>query len=353
MPDTAAVAIIIVGFRNPADIKNCLSALSKAEPEPSFDIFICENGGRSAFQRLTKELLSDGPCRELEDDSEICTTTFTSNRVTEIRTMRLRSRSSNVWIACADKNLGYAGGINVWLDQLRGSQGWQAVWILNPDTEPEPHALPALVERSKAGNKGMVGSTILANEAIDRVYCRGGLRWRKYLARPALIGFQEHLNSPVDTDAIESTMDCPSGASMYVTRACVQEIGPMDERFFLFCEDLDWGLRAKRCGLGYARSSLISHKKGTATGSTTSLRTMSSLTVYLQHRNAIHLVRKHFPWILPLSITLLIFYTLEYLAALSPKNFVSALRGTLAGVRGETGIPAHYSQLLLKIGSDG
>lgn len=346
MPTIATVAVIIVGFRNPDDIKKCLFALSASEPDPSFDIFICENGGTTAFQSLTEELLSDGPCRELGTKSEAFTAS-PSNRVAEVRAMRLRSRSSNVWVACANENLGYAGGINVWLDELRAVQGWKAAWILNPDTEPEAHALPALVKRAETGRKGMVGSTILATDETDRVYCRGGLRWRKYLARPALIGFREHLNSPVDTGAIESAMDCPSGASMYVTRACFEEIGPMDEQFFLFCEDLDWGMRAKRCGLGYAGSSIVAHKKGTATGSTMALGTMSSLTAYLQHRNAIHFVRKHFFWMLPLSVALLLLYTLEYLVARSPRNFVSALLGVLAGLRGEIGLPPRYSKILV------
>ena len=49
MERTADVAILIVGFRNPADIVTCLTGLSKAAIGPSFDVFICENGGQTAY----------------------------------------------------------------------------------------------------------------------------------------------------------------------------------------------------------------------------------------------------------------------------------------------------------------
>jgi GT2 family glycosyltransferase len=119
-------------------------------------------------------------------------------------------------------------------------------------------------------------------------------------------------------------MDCPSGASMYVTRACLEKIGPIDERFFLFCEDLDWGVRARSCGLGYASASIVAHKRGATTGSARSLVTIPRLSVYLQHRNDIHFVRKHFPWTLSISVVVLFLYAVQYLIGGSPNNFKSS-----------------------------
>jgi hypothetical protein len=37
----------------------------------------------------------------------------------------------------------------------------------------------------------------------------------------------------------------PSGVSIYVTRQCLERSGFMDERYFLYFEELDWGYRAK------------------------------------------------------------------------------------------------------------
>jgi GT2 family glycosyltransferase len=339
----ADVAVLIVGFHNPDDIRDCLSALSRAASEPAFDIFVCENGGADAFRRLLAALLSEaGPC-DAANDAAITSNPATS-RCTDVRRLRLRGRSSNVWIACATGNLGYAGGINVWLDQLKNVPGWKGIWILNPDTEPDARALAAMVERAETANKGMIGSTILDIARPDRIHCRGGIHWQKLLARPVSIGFGDPVDAPHDVTAIEAAMDCPSGASMYVTRQCIGQIGPMDETYFLFSEDLDWGLRAKTCGLGYASASIVRHKRGTTTGSAMRPAAVPRFSVYLQHRNAIRFVRKYFPLTLPIGIIVMCLYAAKYLVGRAPQNFVAGLQGTLAGLRGEIGPPPASGQ---------
>jgi len=342
--DTADVAVVIVSFRNPADLKGCLAALSDATIEPNFDVFICENGGVPAFQKLIGELVSlQGPCQPTDEAATLAVPS--TSRFIDVRRLRFRRRPSNVWVGCATDNLGYAGGINAWLHQLQSMAVWKGVWILNPDTEPEASALAALVERAATGRKGMVGSTILDIENQDQARCRGGLHWQRFTARTVAIGLGEHLNVPHDLSAIESAMDSPSGASMYVTRSCLEKIGPMDESYFLFFEDLDWGLRAKSYGLGYASSSLVMHKRGTTTGSAKSLARMPRLSVYLQHRNGIYFVRKYFPRTLPIRIATSFLYAVEFLISGAPKNFWSALQGVLAGLRGEVGRPPNYHEL--------
>jgi hypothetical protein len=107
------------------------------------------------------------------------------------------------------QNLGYAGGINVWIDRLLPISGWEGIWILNPDAEPEPGALRALVERAVAGNKGMVGSTIVPSVNSNYVHCRAGHRWRKLRTSLALIG----LGSPSTTPSISRRSRRPSIAS--------------------------------------------------------------------------------------------------------------------------------------------
>jgi GT2 family glycosyltransferase len=332
----ADIAILIVGFRNPADIKACLSSLSKATPQPAFDVFICENGGEHSFQQLVDELVAgDAPCRAISDT--VIPTIPTSSRFKHVRRLRLRARSSEVWVGCAVDNLGYAGGINAWLHQLRSLSGWKGVWVLNPDTEPEAGALAALVERARCGRKGMVGSTIMDIERADQIRCRGGLRWRRLAARTISIGLGDPLGAPHDLVAIEAAMDSPTGASMFVTRTCIEKIGPMDESYFLFFEDLDWGLRAKACGLGYASDSVVWHKRGTTTGSAKNAANIPVFSVYLEHRNAIHFVRKHFPWTLPTRIIVSLLYAGRFLINRAPNNFLAAFQGMLAGLRGETG----------------
>jgi hypothetical protein len=64
-----------------------------------------------------------------------------------------------------------------------------------------------------------------------------------FIAVPAIAGVSygptlpyppwEPVNGPIDLQAIEAALDCIAGGSMYVTRACLEKIGPMDERFVL------------------------------------------------------------------------------------------------------------------------
>jgi GT2 family glycosyltransferase len=202
--------------------------------------------------------------------------------------------------------------------------------------------LRALVERAVAGNKGMVGSTIVPSVNRNFVHCRAGHRWRKLRTNLALIGLGEPVNGPIDLQAIEAALDCIAGGSMYVTRACLEKIGPMDERFFLFYEDADWSIRAKKHGLGYARDSIVPHTGGTTIGSAGGRAERSRLSVYLESRNHLHFVRMHWHRYLPFAIFMGFLYATAYLFALSPRNFKAAVEGLVAGMKGETGLPSFH-----------
>lgn len=157
-------AVIIIGFNNPKDIRECVSALCRATPESDFDVLVCENGGPEAYQELFAELTSStGPCSTLSKPELLFSPT---DRFAEVRCLLLTGRSSRLWIARATQNLGYAGAINAWITSLLHLPGWEGIWVLNPDTEPYPDALSALIAHATSNDKGMIGSTILPE--VDR-----------------------------------------------------------------------------------------------------------------------------------------------------------------------------------------
>lgn len=337
--DPQRVAILIVGFRNPPDLKACLSALAQSSAEPTFDIFICENGGSEAYARLCEALLDPtGPCRPCNGERSDPVGPA-SGRLVQFECLALKDRDATVWVGCANQNLGYAGGINVWLERLLPISRFTGFWIVNPDAEPDSVALRALVERSQMANKGMVGSTIVPTENHDFVYCRAGHHWRKLRTSLALVGLGQSRAAPIDLAALEATLDCISGASLYVTRACLEDIGFMDERFFLYYEDADWSARAKKHGLGYAPNSIVVHEGGTTIGSARFRAQRSRLSVYLESRNHLHFVRMHWPTYLPFALLFGSLQALLYLFVLSPNNARTSVAGMLAGIRGETGEP--------------
>ena len=334
-------AVLIIAYKNAMDVYSCLAALSKATSDPAFDVFICENGGEFAYEALNLALSGpNSPCRRGLGEARPPFDIQSSEVMPQVQGFHLLGRQTAVWLFRAAHNLGYAGAVNALIDRLKLAPDWSGVWILNPDTIPHPRALAELVERASVGDKGMVGSTLVAEGDERRIRCRGGHRWNPLMGRATTLGFNDHLENAVDVDSIEAELDCVSGASMFVTRACLERIGPMDERFFLYYEDFDWGIRARHLGLGYAAASVVTHKGGTTIGSSSVRRGKRSwLAIYLENRNRLHFTRKHYPSWLPFTVILAFFHALRYLLAGSWTDFKVALEGSAKGLNGEIGPP--------------
>lgn len=335
MPIGAECLIVTVGYRNPADIVGCLGALARANAEPSFQIHICENGGTAAFDALIGALTAPGgPC---EADAERVEPL--SDRFARALRLRLRDGGAYVEIGEAQENFGYAGGINAWLEPLLREEGWKAVWVLNPDTAPAPDALAALKAYAETRGKGMVGSRLMY-PGDPQIVASRGLKWRRLMAQTLGVDIGAPVLPRPDPQEVDARLDSPHGASFYVTRACIQQIGLMDESYFLYFEELDWGLRAKSsCGVGYAYDSVVPHVGGTTLGSARERGARSPLAVYLDFRNRLLFVRRRHPAWLPWTAAMGLLHAGRFVAAGAPHNFGFALRGLVAGLRGEDGRP--------------
>jgi GT2 family glycosyltransferase len=337
MSELAATPVLIVAYRNPSDIVACLTALGAAQDCPQFEIFVCENGGPEAYRDLVGALTADsGPCRETGRQEDL-DTPLLSNRLV----LRLKGRvdAPLVHLGEAEDNLGYGGGVNAWLRPLLDRPGWPAAWVLNPDTEPAPDALAELAAYAARWDKAMVGSRLVPTNHPDRVHSRG-LRWSKGRAVACSVDLRAPGHIEPDPQNVDARLDSPSGASMYVTRRCIEQIGLMDEAYFLFFEDLEWGLRAKRLsGVGYAHRSIVVHTGGTTIGSSIDPSHQSALSVYLEYRNSILFVRKTFPRWLIWTIVLQLARLAAKGWAYPPGNLNAAFRGLLAGVQGHSGRP--------------
>ncbi len=325
--------VIIVSYRTPSDVAACLMSLDAMEMEPAFSVHICENGGSEAFDDLCESLLQpDAPCIAEAGDSSSFEGAF--NR---IRCFRLRRSGRHVLVGEATANLGYAGGINTWIVPLLRHEGWQALWILNPDTVVTPDALSALAAHAKARNLGMAGSRIMASPSSTRII-NMGLRWRRLIGSGYAVGQGRRADIEPDAAAVEAEIQAANGASVYVTRGCAEALAPLDERYFLYFEDLDWGVRARSAGfnIGYAHRSVVIHSGGSSIGRPSQDSAGSPFAIYLQFRSGLQFARIHHPgWF---AWTALV-GGLHALRLLRRGRFGPAIRGLAAGVRGETGRP--------------
>jgi N-acetylglucosaminyl-diphospho-decaprenol L-rhamnosyltransferase len=333
----AATVIVIVAFQNFEDVRACLSALANST-ENHFRVLICENGGSASYRTLIEQL--NGLV-----DFEEGASAFAGTRIREACVGRLRKVGQPVQIFCADDNLGYAGGVNLSIGVALPDKSWSTLWILNPDTEPDPDALKALRARARHGHYSLVSSRLLSKSTmLVQAY---GSRWRPLMARGLNIGWNSSRDAVPNVEKIERAMTFVSGASLFVTREYIENVGLMDERYFLYCEEVDWCLRRGRHRIGYAHDSIVYHAYGTTLGSNADRKRRSKLSVYLDQRNSLLVTQRFFPALYPLVAAITLLLTLQYLGSGAISNFVVALTGWLAGLRGEEGAP---NQLLSRIG---
>jgi GT2 family glycosyltransferase len=341
----AAVQVIIVAHGGAADVAGCLAALAAQAEAPDFAVLVTENAGPAAFVALRDRLLGpEGPCAAAPDPATRDPAAAPEHVIPgaafrAVAELRLRPGGQPVRLGLAVENLGYAGGINAWLGPLlAGPVGWEAAWILNPDTRPAPGALSALRQAAAARGKGMLGCRIVATPGA-RVQHARGLRWRRWLASTEAVDRGAAIAPAPDPALVEARLDSPSGAAVYVTRAALRRIGLPEPGYFLYYEDLDWGLHARRAGLlGYAHAAEVAHAGG---GSIGRLRGPGAapLAVHLEYRNRLVFVRRNFPgwwlWTALLGVP----HALRYALTGSPRLALVALGGLWAGLRGRQGRP--------------
>ena len=160
------------------------------------------------------------------------------------------ARGVRVFIVPAGSNRGFAAGNNLGL-RVAGLQAYSHFWLLNTDTVVQRQALPALLRRAAADPRiGMVGSTLLYFDAPDRVQALGGAWLDPRRMLTAHIGVDEPASLIPERPAeVEAQMAYVVGASMLVSAAFVRDVGPMQEDYFLYFEELDWAQRAQGRGL--------------------------------------------------------------------------------------------------------
>ena len=155
-----------------------------------------------------------------------------------------------------EENLGFAAGNNRGLMHARGRH----ILFLNPDCVVQSDTLSRLVAFMEGTPEaGMVGCTVRNPDGSEQVASRRaipnpgiGLVRVLHLDRlwPSLAkGRRLNLtDEPLPTQPLR--VEAVSGSFMLVRREALAEVGPLDEGYFLHCEDLDWFVRFARAGWG-------------------------------------------------------------------------------------------------------
>jgi N-acetylglucosaminyl-diphospho-decaprenol L-rhamnosyltransferase len=156
-------------------------------------------------------------------------------------------RFPSVRLICA-ANAGFAAGVNRGAAAARG----RALLVLNPDARLEPGALDLLLDCLAAQPRAALASPSLryADGAPQAAaFCFPGLAQVALDLFPIARLMSTRLNGRIAVrTAAPRTIDHPLGACMLIARRAWDSIGPLDEGYFMYLEEIDWCRRARQLG---------------------------------------------------------------------------------------------------------
>jgi len=211
--DRPRLSVIIVSYNTRSLLADCLASVA-AEPLPPDEVIVVDNASADESAALVRE------------------------------------QFPHVQVIANTENRGFAAACNQGLRLANGD----FLCLLNPDTRLFPGALDALTNFLDAHPAvGVVGPTLLH---ADGTYQHAAFRFPTLPM--ALLDFfplnhrllNSRLNGRYSFSLYEHpfAMDHPLGACLLVRREACAAVGLLDERFFMYCEEIDWCRRIKQAG---------------------------------------------------------------------------------------------------------
>ncbi len=304
------IAVVILNYNTWHDTVACAESVLASSVLPRYVIIVDNASTNDSVNRLrawatAKSILFT---EQIVTDNE---KNF-SAAIESADVLAADKRQTKLVLLKNDTNKGYATGNNLGI-RFALKEGVEAVWILNSDTEVTSSALEAMCLRfKKKSDAGLCGSLICYMDDKQRVQCRGGGKTSRWTGLSELDGQylsrEQALKTPLED--IEARLDFIYGASVMATRAFLFEVGLMDERFFLYSEEQDWGFRAQgRYKLVYAPDAIVYHKEGGSTGFSGKKITFFSLWHLMRSR--LILTAKHTPLALPSVLATIVYAALR------------------------------------------
>lgn len=274
------VGIIVLNWNGLQDTRKCVASLFELNGTPP-RIYVVDNGS------------TDGSVEQLH-----------------------REFGERIILLANRRNLLYAGGNNVGIRRAL-ADGCNDVLLLNNDTIADKNMLVELVRAQKQVGDAILCPKIYYMDRPDVLWYAGGkLNLRR--ARIVHRGIREPDRGQHDRQ--EETA-WATGCALFATRPVIDTTGLLDEEFRLYCEDVDFCLRAHAAGFKtiYVPSAKVWHKVSAAIGGSLSRRKLVR-----KWRALRRLVRKQVPNPITRVLALSDFALTEPVRVL-----IAALRGRL------------------------
>jgi len=161
------------------------------------------------------------------------------------------------------ENRGFSAGYNVGIAFAMQKNDAEYVMILNNDTVVEKDFLSPLVKKAMEDNAcGIVGPKIMHYEYPENIFSNGAYftPWTSHI---------KFLHSgQKDKGQCASEVSFLSGAAWFMPLKTIREIGLLDEKYFMYMEDVDYTQQVRHAGkkLCVASKSKIYHKGAQSSG---------------------------------------------------------------------------------------
>lgn len=233
------ISAVIVSYNSAGDLRGCLASLCQhLKPRPS-EILLVDNAS------------VDGSAAVAEEFRPTCAAAGID--------LRIRRNPLNV---------GFTRAVNQGVAMSSG----KFILLLNPDTRIRAGALSAMAQfLGNHPDAGAVAPQLLFPDGRIQPSCRRFPRYRYLLSEvlglnrlfPRSRVFNAWKMGDFDHRSLRE-VDQPQGACLMLPRHVLNQIGPLDERFFLFFSDVDLCQRVWQAGwkIYFFPSAQIVHRKG-------------------------------------------------------------------------------------------
>ena len=207
-------------------------------------------------------------------------------------------------------NLGFAKANNIGIKLAKGKY----ILLLNSDTVLKENCLEkCITQMEKDKNIGALGcKVILANGELDHACKRGfptpkaSLYYFLKLHKKNALKYGQYNALHLDENEI-GEIDCLTGAFMLMPKLVFEEVGGLDEDFFMYGEDIDLCYKIKDRGykiLYYPEAQIVHYKGGSS-------KKKRSKVIYDFHEAMWIFYKKHYRKKYGFIVTLLVYFGIK------------------------------------------
>ncbi|MCS7282934.1 MAG: glycosyltransferase family 2 protein [Anaerolineae bacterium] len=211
---------------------------------PDLSVLIVNWNVRDLLRRCLRSVLVNSPSCQLE-------IIVVDNGSTDGSVEMVRTEFPQVLLIANPDNRGFPAANNQGLAVARG----RYVLLLNPDTEVVGNALETMIAFADAHpDVGVVGPQLLNPDGTIQSSRRRfptlataifESTWLQPYAPRRLLTRYYVLDRP---DGEIQDVDWVTGAALMARREAIEQVGPLDEGFFMYSEELDWCRRFRDAG---------------------------------------------------------------------------------------------------------